>query len=141
MLALKVNIDELEKIAATTGTALTKAQHDLKSAEDAALVADKVHADASNNLMKAKADLKRLEREEEIALSRKRQSEATKLLFELDIKLSGNQLEILGNILGLKEPQSLANLEKSVRGLNMEDTATAGKVNLVLKRLNSLKSK
>jgi hypothetical protein len=141
MLALKVNIDELEKIAATTGTALTKAQHDLKLAEDAALVADKAHADASSNLMKAKADLKRLEREEEIALSRKRQSEATELIFELDTKLSGNQLEILGNILGLKEPHSLANLEKSVRGLNMEDTAIAGRVNSVLERLYSLKSK
>jgi hypothetical protein len=94
-------------------------------------------SELSDKLAKKIATLK----EQELQEARKHQFQVTKLIFVLDTKLSGNQLEILSNILGLKEPHSLANLDKSVRGLNMEDTATAEKVNLVLERLKLLESK
>jgi hypothetical protein len=74
-------------------------------------------------------------------LARERQAEILVLIFELVEKLAYGHLAILGNVLGLKDTPSVDTLEKTVRGLNMEDITAAEKVNVIYARLNLLKPK
>lgn len=130
--ALEEEIAALQKIVETQGATL-------KQAQDAATAANEAFTKTSAELVKKNADLTLLKLQQAVKLARERQAETLALIFVLVDKLAYGHLSILGNVLGLKEPPSVDMLEKAVRGLNMEDTTAAEKVDVIYARLNLLK--
>jgi hypothetical protein len=130
--ALEEEISALQKIVTTEAATL-------KNAQDAATAANEAFTKTSAELVKKNTDLTLLKLQQAVKLARKRQAETLELIFELVDKLAYGRLAILGNVLCLKEPPSVDTLEKTVRGLNMEDTTAAEKVNVIYARLNLLK--